>query len=442
MKYIEIVNLVFSIIFGIFGLLTIHYVIFAIIGFFKKKKYPKTEVRNRYGLIIPARNEELVVGGLISSILENDYPQDKLEIFVIAHNCTDKTAEIARSYGKNVHVYEYNNEDEKTMGYAFRYLFKKIEEDYGTQNFDGFFLFNADNVVAKDYFTRMNEAFEYYGKNNVITSYRNSKNFGTNLISGLYGLYFTVGSIFEARGRTDLGCSTRVQGTGYVIPSSLVKNGWKYVTLTEDWEFSADQIIDNNMIKYCDAAVFYDEQPTNAHIMWRQRVRWSRGHLLVFYARLGDLIRHVFSKGNKHRFSSYDILINTLPVCLNYLILSLLQILCLSIAPLIDSNVTLYDAFISNNLNILTSSGYLITSLRSIIIYCIVTIFEAAACFIAAGKRVQGVSIFKKIILCILWPLFLFLQFPIDIQAFFSKNLGWKTIPHSDNTKVETSYSK
>jgi hypothetical protein len=116
--------------------------------------------------------------------------------------------------------------------------------------------------------------------------------------------------------------------------------------------------------------------------------------------------------------------------------------LFLSIAPLIDSNVTLYDAFISNNLNILTSSGYLITSLRSIIIYCIVTIFEAAACFIAAGKRVQGVSIFKKIILCIFWPLFLFLQFPIDIQAFFSKNLGWKTIPHSDNTKVETSYSK
>lgn len=92
-------------------------------GVFTKKKFPKTDKKLKYGLIIPARNEEKVVGNLIKSIQKCDYPQDKLQIFVIAHNCMDNTAQICRELGAT--VYEYNNPDECTMGYAFRYLFNK-----------------------------------------------------------------------------------------------------------------------------------------------------------------------------------------------------------------------------------------------------------------------------------------------------------------------------
>ena len=128
MNYLNIANLIVSILFSIMGLCMMHFLVFAIIGVFKKKTYPETEKKNRYGIIIPARNEEKVVSGLIESIQKNNYPQDKLEIFVIAHNCSDKTAEIARSFG--VHVYEYTNPEENTMGYAFRHLFQCIERDF------------------------------------------------------------------------------------------------------------------------------------------------------------------------------------------------------------------------------------------------------------------------------------------------------------------------
>jgi cellulose synthase/poly-beta-1,6-N-acetylglucosamine synthase-like glycosyltransferase len=232
--------LVTNVLITLLGLVMAHFAIFGIVGTFKRKTYPKTDKINKYGLIIPARNEEAVVAGLIESIKKNNYPQDMLHIFVIAHNCTDKTAEIARSHG--VTVYEYNNPAENTMGYAFRYLFSCIERDFGTQNYDGFFLFNADNLLDINYISKMNDAFELYNHDSVITSFRNSKNFGKNLISGLYGMDFASGCRFESRGRTVLGCSTRVQGTGYLISSKVVKNGWPYVSLTEDWEFTADQI--------------------------------------------------------------------------------------------------------------------------------------------------------------------------------------------------------
>ena len=323
MSYYEIIQLVFGIIFGIMGAVVAHFVLFGIVGLFFRRKYPKTDKINKFGAIIPARNEEKVVAGLIESIQKSNYPQDQLTIFVIAHNCTDRTAEVARAAGAV--VYEYNNPAENTMGYAFKHLFSCIERDYGTQSFDGFLMFNADNILDKNYIAKMNDAFEYYDRESVITSYRNSKNYGHNLISGLYGMYFSVGCRLDSCGRTVLGCSTRVQGTGYLINSKVVKDGWPYVTLTEDWEFTADQILYSNTIRYCDEAIFYDEQPTTMRIMWRQRVRWSRGHLLVFYARFREMFCALFKKDTKHRVSLYDITAYILPLPLMVVVLQALQ---------------------------------------------------------------------------------------------------------------------
>ena len=435
MTYLEIVQLVFNIIFTIMGAIMAHFVIFAVVGIFKRKKFPKTDRINKYGLIIPARNEEKVVAGLIESIQKNNYPQDKLQIFVIAHNCTDKTAEIARKHGAT--VYEYNNPNECTMGYAFKYLFSCIEKDYGTQNYDGFFMFNADNLLDANYISKMNDAFEYYNKESVITSYRNSKNYGSNLISGLYGLYFSEGCRLESAGRTVLGCSTRVQGTGYLISSKVVKNGWPYVSLTEDWEFSADQILHDNKIRYCDEAIFYDEQPVNVRIMWRQRLRWARGHLLVFYARFTDLFKHLFKKGTKHRFSLYDITVNILPSPVMMVFLQLLQLVLVLITPLIDKSVTMNQVLFGDTANLLLSGGLVYSTIRSAIISSCGLILSAILVLILDGKRIKNVSLLKKVLICIFWPIFLLIQLPIEVQAFFSKKLGLKTIPHEDQTKFE-----
>lgn len=436
MGYLQIVRLIMNILFTLLGVIYVHFVVFAIVGIFRKKTYPKTDKINRYGIIIPARNEEKVVAGLIESVQKNDYPQENLQIFVIAHNCTDRTAEIARACGAT--VYEYNNPDECTMGYAFKHLFSCIERDFGTQNFDGFFLFNADNILDKHYISKMNDAFEYYNRESVITSYRNSKNFGANLISGLYGMYFAIGCRLESRGRTVLGCSTRVQGTGYLINSKIVKNGWPYVTLTEDWEFTADQILYERNIRYCDAAVFYDEQPTSLKIMWRQRVRWSRGHLLVFYARFKELFLGLFKKDTRHRGSLYDITVYILPSPLMFFCLQIIQFILEILAPLIDKSCTWQRLFLGTTSNLLLSDGILFSLARSALLAFLPMLLAAILMFIIERKRIQGVSWMHKVLIAFFLPIFMGIQTLIDVQAFFSRNLGWKPIPHKDQTGFDS----
>ena len=435
MDYLDKITIATCIPFIILALMFIHFIFFSIVGIFHKKKYPVSGKKYKYGLIIPARNEEEVVCGLIESIQKNDYPQDKLQIFVIAHNCTDRTAEVARSLGAT--VYEYNNPEENTMGYAFRHLFSCIERDFGTDSFDGFILFNADNILDREYLSRMNDAFAYYDKKCVITSFRNSKNFGSNLISGLYGVYFAVGCRLESRGRTVLGCSTRVQGTGYLINSEIVKDGWPYVTLAEDWEFTADRVIRANKIRYCDDAVFYDEQPTSVRIMWRQRVRWSRGHLIVFYTRFKDLVRGLFSRRTENRGSLYDIFANVLPSSLFLILVQIIQAVVFLTAPLVDKSITFADAMFGKDPNFFTSNGLLMMWLRSAVISYFFMALSAVVIFIIERKRIKGVSVGYKILITLTWPLFIVIQFIMDVQALFSTHLGWKPIPHSDHTSFD-----
>ena len=429
MEYLSIVNIVTSVLYFIMSLLTVHFVFFAIVGVFKRKTFPKSEEKLRYGIIIPARNEENVVAGLIESVRKCNYPQDKLDVFVIAHNCTDRTAEVARATN-GAYVYEYNNPEECTMGYAFRYLFKQIKRDYGIENYDGFFLFNADNILDKQYFEKMNDAFVACDRKCVITSFRNSKNFGSNLLSAMYGLYFAYGCRFESRGRTVLGCSTRVQGTGYVINSNIVKDGWNYVTLTEDWEFTADQLLQNNKIVFCDEAMFYDEQPTDAHVMWRQRVRWAKGHLLVCVTRLKDLIKALFTSpkkgGAKHKISIFDISVNILPVCVIGACIWLLQAILVAISPLFGADLLVYFKA--------SWMGWLISFLSS---YALM-VFASLLLYWMERKRFPKIPLWIKIVSAFVWPFFLLVSSPAEIAALFMKNVGWKPIPHSDTTDFDT----
>ena len=440
MNYVEIVNLVFTIIFGILTLLSVFYVIFAVVSVFKKKTFPPAEKQGNYGIIIPARNEGKVVGHLIESIQKANYPQDKLKIFVIAHNCSDNTAEVARSYG--VTVYEYNNPAEATKGYGLKYLFQQIEKDYGIQSYDGYFILDSDNIVATNYFQKMNDAFMYYGCKNIVASFRNSKNFGKGIIPGLYGIYFAIGCFLESRGRTVCGCSTRVSGTGYVINSESLKDGWNYVTITEDWELTVDQILAGNKVQYCEDAIFYDEQPTTFKIMWRQRVRWKRGHYLVFYYRFKEILQHLFSKKGKYKVTLFDIAYNISPIVITFFFLTVLQVILLLLGPLF-TDLSMYQIFINYDysqnwfMNLVFNQSYLFSNARTTIMGYFGMVFMAVLCFIMGRKKIRHVNFFLKIALIILWPLFLAIQFLIDIHALFVRNLAWKTIPHKDDTDIE-----
>ena len=133
--YFKIIYIVFSIILAIYSCLMLLFVIYGFVGIFWKRKFKETNKKSRLAIVVSARNEENVITNLIKSIKNEKYPKEMVSIFIVAHNCTDSTASISRKNGAI--VYEYNNLNESKKGFALKYLFEKIDEDYGINSFDG-----------------------------------------------------------------------------------------------------------------------------------------------------------------------------------------------------------------------------------------------------------------------------------------------------------------
>lgn len=258
--------------------LVIHKKPYQILGLFFTRKFKPAKKLHKYAICVAARNEEAVIGNLLDSIGKQDYNKELITVFVVADNCDDETARIAREHGAI--CYERFDQEHKTKGYALQYLFQKIEEDYGTQSFEGYFIFDADNLLKEDYISRMNDSFDEGEK--IITSYRNTKNLSEGWIASTYALHWIRSIRYNHRARSFLRLATNIQGTGFLFASEIVKDGWKYTGLTEDRALTADSVVEGYEISYNDKAVFYDEQPTDLKVALRQRLRWSKGHLQAF----------------------------------------------------------------------------------------------------------------------------------------------------------------
>lgn len=260
------------------------------------KKHPhKPAVQNRYAVLIAARNEEAVLPHLLDSLAAQDYPPELVQVFVVADNCTDRTAEVARAKGAT--VFSRSNQAQVGKGYAIAYLLEQIEAQIGLEHFDAFLLFDADNVLASDFITQINrvcsDGYDVFG------SYRNTKNFGTNWLTAGHGLMFLHEACHLNQSRMLLGTGCMVGGTGFGFTRQVLQQcgGWRFFTLTEDLEFGAWCASNGVQIGYCHDAVFYDEQPEKFSVSWRQRTRWVQGGVQVGFRMGIHLLRGLRKPG-------------------------------------------------------------------------------------------------------------------------------------------------
>lgn len=469
MAIINIIIKIINIISGAISRLLSYKTVFKITGFFATRKFPKAKKQHRYAILVAARNEETVIADLIDSVHAQDYPAELITIFVVADNCTDNTAYIARQAGAI--CYERFDPEHRTKGYALQFLVENIRRDYGIETFEGYFIFDADNLLKQDYISRMNESFDAGEK--IITSYRNTKNFDDNWISASYALHWLRTVRTENRARSIFRLATRVQGTGYMFSSELIKDGWKYTCLTEDRELCANAVAEGYRISFNYDAQFYDEQPTELKIALRQRLRWAKGNLGVFYRTGGKLFKHIFvtngiankknqveesepSNGKKllrnihFRFMSMDMLSIVYPraaflVFKRFIVYILRAVLVfgaaynasIHIAPKLFSfifnifDITFAPKTMEYNLLLLT----FFTVLSMLYIYLSAMVI-AAYIFIMERKRIEPIKWYKKIWFCITFPLFDVIGKAAMIIAFFKK-VEWLPIPHKVNMKIE-----
>lgn len=374
----------------------------------KPRPHKKPIKKSKIAILIAARNEEAVIGNLLDSINAQDYDRDFLLPVVIADNCTDSTAAIARERGAT--VFERFNKEKVGKGYALDHAIDKLRESGAWDSLDGVIVLDADNLLTESFVSEMNKT--HSDGYEAFTSYRNSKNYGDNWISAGYGLWYIRESKFLHYARMLLRSSAAISGTGFFVSRALLDrfDGWKFYLLTEDIEFSIFSIINGVKIGCCINAELYDEQPVTFHQSYKQRLRWSKGFFQVWSKHGGELVRGIF----KHRkFAFFDMTMNIMPAFILTVVLLFTSISSILFGifgwgdptPVVESLI-----------------GYLFFTYSVMLVMGLVTL-------ISEWKKIHTTA-GRKIGFLFMFPLFMYTYIPISVIALF-KPVKWEQIHHT-----------
>ena len=372
-----------------------------------KDKPLKVNKNHRFMAIIPAHNEEAVVGNLIESLKNQNYDKDLYDIYVIADNCTDDTARVAKETGAI--VYKRFDETKKTKGYALDWFLKqKIEEN---APYDAFFIFDADNIVHPDFIKNMNK--KLCQGEDVVQGYRDIKNPTDSWITAGYALFYWTMHRFYHLARYNLGLSPLLNGTGFMVKFDIVKpQGWDTVTLTEDIEFSLKRIIKGRRLGWAVDAICYDEQPVGFKQSWSQRSRWTVGHMQCIKEYTKDLA--VAAKENKTmvNFDGLLYILGSIPMFILTLVL-------------LGTNFLMYAA------DGMTKVELFINILRYLVPTFVFPIITAA---IAMWLDKRPIKPMLKGLAC--FPLFMGSWLLINFKCLFKRETSWEKITHLRSIKI------
>jgi len=383
--------------------------VLGLFGYTKHNKYTPAPPKHRMAAIIAARNEEFVIGNLIESLREQDYPQSLVDIYVIPNNCTDNTEGVALAHGAKIMKCNF---EVKSKGAALSQFFDYIFRENDV--YDAFCVFDADNVVEKSFFSSMNNALASGEK--IAQGYRDSKNPNDSWISGCQSVFYWTLNRFLNLARQKLGWSATLNGTGFMVHADVLRqDGFKTFSLTEDIEFTTQCIIKGYRVAWVPEAITFDEHPLTFEQSWSQRKRWSTGIIQCFGLYSQQLLDCFLKDKNR---CAMDMLI--------YLIAPFVQVLTFiyTVCSFIILGMLLINSSIwSNALNfalLFTIGGVLFSVL-----------FTAMVLWLEGKKikQVNHISIFSFWFYLASW-------IPINVVCFIKPMDIWEPIEHTKSVKI------
>ncbi|MGN1201164.1 MAG: glycosyltransferase family 2 protein [Candidatus Caccovivens sp.] len=270
---------------GIASVAFIQQFIYTLLFFVKPKKFKKSEIKHKFAVFIPARNEEDAIVDVLVSLQKQNYPKELIDIFVIVNNSTDNTADVCRKIGKEqVTVLEYTDNDPNhhRAAYPVKYFFDYIKQN--DLHYDAFIRFDADNYVDENYVSCMNDALSSGAK--LAKGYNSAKNLTQNVISGISGLWYIRDCRFNCQVRSRIGCTQILVGSGMMISDEIMKRKnyeWTALGVSEDAEFSMDELFAGNNATYVSDAVVYEDEPTTIKDTFNRNVRMGHGLFKMFF---------------------------------------------------------------------------------------------------------------------------------------------------------------
>ena len=238
-------------------------------------KPEKKDTNHNYAILIPARDESKVIEGLLKSIKEQSMKINMNDVYVIVEDKNDKTVQIANSYNATIIVRKHL--ELKRKGYALDEAIKEIIAN--NKKYDAYFIFDADNILDKDYLKNMTETYDL--GYDIGIGYRNCKNGNDNVIAASSALTFSMINTLSNEMKKLRTNTMTVSGTGFYIRGYLIDEfkSYPFHSLTEDYELSLYTNLNNLTTDYNKKAIFYDEQPTEYKQTVNQRIRWIKGYM-------------------------------------------------------------------------------------------------------------------------------------------------------------------
>ncbi len=382
----------------------LYYLVIAMFAFKKDKVKLKNDIKKKFAVVIPARNEEVVIGNLIQSLNNQNYPKDKYDVYVVPNNCDDNTEEVAKS--SNAQIISTANIITKSKGDVLRYAFKYLSE----KDYDAYLIFDADNIVHPDFISEMNDTL--VSGYRVAQGYRDSKNPSDTWISSSHSLHYIIQNYFMNRARSNINKSCFVNGTGFMISKEYLKeNGYNSLTITEDIELNVNCGLNNEQIAFVENAVTYDEQPISFEVSWKQRKRWSVGTLQCLKSYWSKICKDIFKNRN---FGSVESMM--------FLTAPLIQLIG-SFNVLLQVAV---DFLTDRKINYVSKAILLV-------LYYVSNIMLTIGIIKISQKQVK--NYIKGIIFL---PLFYLSWVPINVVALFERKSTWERIEHTRTVSLDS----
>jgi cellulose synthase/poly-beta-1,6-N-acetylglucosamine synthase-like glycosyltransferase len=282
---------------------------------------PPSSRRVKFDVVVPAHNEVPVIERVVRSLRRLDWPEDRFRIIVIADNCTDATAALAR--GAGALVFERHDPIERGKGYALAYAFERSAAQAWA---DAVVVIDADAEASPNLLEAFAARIErgavavqaHYGVLNPFASWR------TRLMTIATAAFHIV----RSRARERLGLSCGIRGNGWCVTHRLLQRvPYRAFSLAEDLEYGIEIGMAGARVHYADEAHSNADMVSSAQIADKQRQRWERGRFELIRAKTPLLLRAALARRSAVCF---DLALDLLVLPLSYVALSCVALIMLA----------------------------------------------------------------------------------------------------------------
>ncbi len=277
---------VIAVIVAALALLTLYLIVLTVAAMFARRHGPTPSAdRRRFAILVPAHNEQALIGRLLSSLSQIDYPRERFDICVVADNCTDATAVVAERNGAR--VFERFDETHKAKGFALRWLLQQLKD--ADEVYDAFVVLDADTVVQPNLLEAMNARLE--AGSQVIQAYYSVQNASASRVAALR--YAALAAVHYVRpmGRSLFGFSVGLKGNGMCFAAPVLERfAWNWFTLAEDVEFHLALVGSGMRVDFAPETPVFADMPVNLAQAASQNARWERGRLQLVRQHVPRLI--------------------------------------------------------------------------------------------------------------------------------------------------------